>query len=56
MWCKVGGNHSTHLARAKKSEGEAWRLPIGNDKGGTNGWIGFEAIFGRAISAGGRPL
>jgi hypothetical protein len=56
VWCKVGGTHYTHLVKAKKQEGDAWRFQIGNNKGGVNGWIGFEGIFGRAISAGGRPL
>ncbi len=56
VWCKVGGNHYTHLVKAKRLDGESWRFQIGNNKGGVNGWIGFEAIFGRAIAAGGRPL
>ena len=56
VWCKVKGNHFTHLVKAKRLEGEVWRFQIGNNKGGTNGWIGFENVFGKAISAGGRPL
>ena len=56
VWCKVKGNHFTHLVKAKKLEGDAWRFQIGNNKGGVNGWIGFENVFGKAISAGGRPL
>ena len=42
--------------RVKKLEGEVWRFQIGNNKGGVNGWVGFESVFGKAISAGGRPL
>lgn len=56
VWCKVKGNHFTHLVKAKRREGDGWRFQIGNNHGGVNGWIGIENIFGRAISAGGRPL
>lgn len=56
VWCRVGANHYTHLVLAKKQEGETFRFQIGNMKGRANGWIGIENIFGRAISAGGRPL
>ncbi len=56
VWCKVKGNHFTHLVKAKRAEGDGWRFQIGNNRGGVNGWIGIENIFGRAISAGGRPL
>ncbi|MEZ0327669.1 MAG: hypothetical protein ACAH95_17370 [Fimbriimonas sp.] len=56
VWCKVKGNHYTHLVKAKKQEGESWRFQIGNNKGGVNGWIAFDNVFARAISAGGRPL
>lgn len=56
VWCKVGGNHCTHLVRAKKLEGDSWRFQIGNNKGGVNGWIGIESIFGKAVAAGGRAL
>ncbi|RYG34047.1 phage repressor protein [bacterium] len=56
VWCKVKGNHFTHLVKAKKREGDVWRFQIGNNKGGVNGWIGFENIFAKAISAGGRAL
>lgn len=56
VWCKVGGNHYTHLVLAKRAEGDGWRFQIGNNRGGVNGWVGIEAIFARATSAGGRPL
>lgn len=26
VWCKVKGNHFTHLVKAKKLEGDAWRF------------------------------
>lgn len=44
--CKVRGQEYLHLIKAISSEG---RYLIGNNRGGTNGWIGFEQIFGRAI-------
>lgn len=56
VWCKVKGNHYTHLVKAKRQDGDAWRFLIGNNKGGLNGWIGFENVFARAVSVEGRPL
>ena len=56
VWCKVKGNHFTHLVKAKRPEANCWRFLIGNNKGGINGWIGIENIFAKAISVEGRPL
>lgn len=44
--CKVKGQQYLHLIKAINSQG---RYLIGNNRGGTNGWIGLDQIFGRAI-------
>ncbi len=44
--CKVKGNQYLHLVHAIKTENEKTRFLIGNNKGGTNGWIGMAQIFG----------
>lgn len=36
-----------HSMRGKVNDGE--RLLIGNNRGGTNGWVGRHALHGRAI-------
>jgi SOS-response transcriptional repressor LexA len=43
--CKVKGNEYIHLIKAIKGE----RYLIGNNRGGINGWIGRNAIFGKCI-------
>lgn len=43
--CKVKGNEYLHLIKAVKGE----RYLIGNNKGGENGWIGRNSIFGKCI-------
>jgi len=45
--CKVKGNHYVHLVKATKTEGDKKLFLIGNNKGGTNGWITENGIFGR---------
>ena len=56
VWCKVKGNHYTHLVHAKKREGVDWRFKIGNNKGGVNGWIGIENIFAKVVAVEGNPV
>lgn len=56
VWCKVKGNHYTHLVKAKRQESDGWRFQIGNNKGGINGWIGIENIFAKVIEIEGRPV
>ncbi len=56
VWCKVKGNHYTHLVHAKKRKGDAWRFQIGNNHGGVNGWIGIENIFAKVVAVEGRPV
>lgn len=41
--CKVKGNQYLHLIKAKKGT----RYQIGNNRGGINGWIGVNSIFGK---------
>lgn len=43
--CKVRGNEYIHLIKAIKGQ----RYLIGNNRGGTNGWIGLNSIFGKCI-------
>jgi hypothetical protein len=42
---KVRGHEYLHLVKARQGE----RYLIGNNRGGTNGWVGRHAIFGRAV-------
>jgi hypothetical protein len=41
--CKVSGQQYLHLIVAKEGE----RFLIGNNRGGINGWIGKNGIYGR---------
>ena len=43
--CKVGGSQYLHLIKAKQGE----RFQIGNNRGGINGWIGINGIYGRCM-------
>ena len=40
------GRDYLHLVKARDGE----RFLIGNNRGGTNGWVGRNAIYGKAIS------
>lgn len=44
--CKVRGSEYLHII--KDIDGE--RFQIGNNRGGINGWIGSDAIFGKCIA------
>ena len=44
--CKVKGNEYLHFVKAI----QARRFQIGNNRGGINGWIGPNAVFGRLIN------
>jgi hypothetical protein len=39
------GNDYLHLIKAKDGE----RLQIGNNRGGINGWVGMNSVYGKAI-------
>ena len=43
--CKVRGAEYLHLVKAISGE----RFQIGNNRGGINGWIGSNGIFGKCI-------
>lgn len=47
--CRVRGNTYIHLVRAIKGHGEKKQFLIGNNRGGTNGWIGRNSLFGKVI-------
>lgn len=42
---RVHGHVYLHLIKAKQGE----RLLIGNNRGGTNGWVGPHAVYGVAV-------
>lgn len=44
--CKVHGSEFLHLIKAIEGD----RFQIGNNRGGINGWIGPNSIFGKLIS------
>ena len=43
--CKVKGSQYVHLIKAIQDD----RYQIGNNRGGINGWIGKNGIFGKVI-------
>ena len=43
--CKVGVNEYLHLIKAIQAQ----RFQIGNNRGGINGWIGPNSIFGKLV-------
>lgn len=47
VFCKVKGNHYIHLVKATKTKGDKKLFLIGNNKGGINGWVTENGIFGR---------
>ncbi|HEY7688402.1 MAG TPA: hypothetical protein VH835_06900 [Dongiaceae bacterium] len=44
--CRVRGAEYLHLIKAIQGA----RFQIGNNRGGINGWIGANGIFGRCVS------
>lgn len=49
VFCRVRGCHYVHLIKAEKVDGEKKLYLIGNNRGGTNGWVTTSGIFGRVI-------
>jgi hypothetical protein len=41
----IHGRDYLHLVKAKDGN----RVLIGNNRGGTNGWVGIQAVYGKAI-------
>lgn len=48
--CKVRGSQYIHLVKAIKGHEDARRYLIGNNRGGTNGWIPVTNIYGRVVN------
>lgn len=46
--CKVNGNEYLHLIKAIQGS----RFQIGNNRGGINGWVGPNAVFGKLVDLG----
>jgi hypothetical protein len=49
--CKVSGSVYIHLVKAVDAVKR--RVLIGNNRGGTNGWTGYDRVFGIAVSVAG---
>ncbi len=47
--CKVNGNQYLHLIKAIESDIYGEEYQIGNNRGGVNGWIASNLIFGKLI-------
>lgn len=47
---KVNGHVYLHLIKAIKQEKDKLRFQIGNNVGGINGWVGPNAIYGKATT------
>jgi hypothetical protein len=43
--CRANGHQYLHLIKAVQGS----RYPIGNNRGGLNGWVGAGAIYGRCV-------
>jgi hypothetical protein len=43
--CKVNGYQYIHLIKARQGH----RFQIGNNRGGINGWIGANGIYGKCV-------
>jgi hypothetical protein len=43
--CKINGNEYLHFVKAIQGQ----RFQIGNNRGGVNGWIGANGVFGRLV-------
>lgn len=43
--CKINWNHYLHLIKAIQGQ----RYQIGKNRGGINGWIGSNSIYGKCV-------
>lgn len=48
--CRVHGRCFLHLVKAVQGHGPARRYLIGNNRGGTNGWIPRRHVYGRCVA------
>jgi len=48
--CRVHGRCFLHLVKAVQGHGPRRRYLIGNNRGGTNGWITRRHIYGRCVA------
>lgn len=46
VMCRCKGNIYIHLVKAIQGHGDKRRFLIGNNRGGTNGWVSRNGIFG----------
>jgi len=46
VFCRVNGNEYLHFVKAIDGQ----RFQIGNNRGGINGWVGANGIFGRLVA------
>lgn len=53
---KVKGNVYLHLIKATRKKGDNTQYQIGNNRGGINGWVGINSIYGKAISVNGKEF
>lgn len=44
--CRVKGRQYLHFVKAVKEDGDKRTYLIGNNRGGINGWIGLNGIYG----------
>lgn len=49
VFCKVKGKYYIHLVKAVKMDGDKELFLIGNNKGGINGWVSKNGIFGKVV-------
>ena len=47
--CRVNGSQYMHLVKATRGSDAGLQFLIGNNRGGTNGWVGRNAIYGILI-------
>jgi hypothetical protein len=52
--CKVAGSHYVHLVKAVDKPRR--RVQIGNNRGGINGWCGYDKVYGIVTAVDGHKL
>ena len=54
VFCKVHGKFYVHLIKSITQHADKFRYQIGNNKGGVNGTIGIDRIFGKVTNVEGK--